>query len=181
MYHIKEDKRSKKSSTLICEGLASMLNKKSYPDITISDICQECHLARTTFYRLFDTIDDVLLYQFDTLFEESLNEYFTSSYSNQSYAKTILEIALNNHSLIQALIFSNRTDLFDFSTRKKEDSIIENMNLQINKKERMYCTSMLNSMIFAVIKTWMQNGCMETSDELYQIIKKNLKIINEFS
>lgn len=181
MYHIKEDKRSKKSSQLICEGLASMLNKKSYPDITISDICQECHLARTTFYRLFDTIDDVLLYQFDALFEESIKKYLTSSHSNQSYAKTILEIALNNHSLIQALLLSNRTDLFDFSTRKKEDSIIENMNLQINKKERIYCTSMLNSMIFAVIKTWMQNGCKETSDELYQIIKKNLKIINEFS
>ena len=182
MYHIKKDKRSKKSAQIICESLASLMYQKTYYDISISDICHKCGIARTTFYRLFDTIDDVLLYQFDTLFEESLREYTSQDLSlkNQSYAKIILSIVLNNRPLIQAITSSGRSDLFDFSTRKKENIIVQNMNLNINKKERMYCTPMLNAMIFAVIKTWISNGCQETADELYLIIKKNVKRIEEY-
>ena len=65
MYHIKTDKRSQRSVKLFCEGLAEVLKKKDYQEISISDLCLETGMARTTFYRLFDIIDDVLLYQFD--------------------------------------------------------------------------------------------------------------------
>ena len=183
MYHIKKDKRSQKSAATFCESLASLLGKKEYSEISISEICQNCGIARTTFYRLFDSIDDILVYQFDSLFEDSLAEYSSLSHSpnNQSYARIILNIALSNKALIQALVCSGRTDLFDFSTREKEYVITQNMNLTITKKERMYCTPMLNAMILAVIKTWITNGCKETADELYQIIKGNLKLIDEYS
>lgn len=76
---------------------------------------------------------------------------------------------------------SGRNGLFDFATREKEYAITQNMNLNINEKEHMYCTPMLNAMIFAVIKTWIANGCRETTDELYQLIKKNLRLIDEYS
>ena len=183
MYHIKKDKRSQKSAIIFCECLADLLAKKDYSDISISDLCHKCGIARTTFYRLFDTIDDILIYQFDSLFEDSLSEYssISQSKSSQSYARIILNIALSNKALIQALICSGRTDLFDFSTREKEPMITQNMNLTITKKERMYCTPMLNAMILAVIKTWVMNGCKESTDELYQIIKKNIKLIDEYS
>ena len=183
MYHIKKDKRSEKSAAAFCESLAVLLNRKPYDKISISDICQECGIARTTFYRLFDTIDDILIYQFDGLLEESLASYTFQSQSSKrsSYAKIILKIALSNKSLIQAIVSSGRNDLFDFATREKEYTITQNMNLNINAKERIYCTPMLNAMIFAVIKTWIANGCKETTDELYQLIKKNLKLIDEYS
>ena len=183
MYHIKNDKRSGKSAAAFCKSLAVLLNKKPYDEISISDICQECGIARTTFYRLFDTIDDILIYQFDGLFEESLESYASQPQSSKksSYAEIILKIALSNKPLIQAIVSSGRNDLFDFAAREKEYAITQNMNLNINKKERMYCTPMLNAMIFSVIKTWIANGCMETTDELYQIIKKNLRRIDEYS
>ena len=183
MYHIKPDKRSHKSATAFCESLAHLLDKKPYDEISISDICQECGIARTTFYRLFDTVDDILIYQFDGLFGESLASYTSQSQSakRMSYAEIILKITLSNKSLIQAIVSSGRNDLFDFATREKEYSITQNMNLNINERERMYCTPMLNAMIFAVIKTWIANGCRETTDELYRLIKKNLKLIDEYS
>lgn len=183
MYHIKPDKRSHQSATAFCESLALLLDRKPYDEISISDICQKCGIARTTFYRLFDTIDDILIYQFDVLFEKSLESYASQPQSEKkiSYAEIILKIALSNKPLIQAIVSSGRNDLFDFATREKENAITQNMNLNINEKERMYCTPMLNAMIFVVIKTWIANGCKETTNELYHLIKKNLKLIDEYS
>lgn len=174
MYHIKADKRSAKSAQLICDGLSQVLKKKTYINITISDVCSFHDIARSTFYRLFDTLDDVLLYQFDSLFQNSLNEF---AHSDESYAKIILRIAVSDMALINALISSGRTDLFDFSTRNIEDDLIHHMHLSIDAKDRLYCTPMLNSMICSVIKTWLSNGCRETVSELYELIKKDLQLL----
>ena len=89
MYHIKHDKRVYKSANLICDGLAEMLKVKSYDEISITDVCNINGIARTTFYRLFGTLDDVLLYQFDNLFEQSINKYKKDSDLGKSYAKMI--------------------------------------------------------------------------------------------
>lgn len=174
MYHIKADKRSVKSAQLICDGLSEALKKKSYMNITISDVCSFHSIARSTFYRLFDTLDDVLLYQFDSLFQNSLDEF---ARSDEPYAKIILRIAVSDMTLINALISSGRTDLFDFTTRSREEDLIHHMQLSISAKDRLYCTPMLNSMICSVIKTWLSNGCQETVSELYELIKKDLQLL----
>lgn len=174
MYHIKSDKRSGNSAKLICEGLATMLNEKSYRDITISDVCSHCGIARTTFYRLFDTLDDVLLYQFDALFETSIAQYRSGSSPAGSYAYIILNIALSNRALIAALIASGRTDLFDFSTRLKETQLLQDIGLTLEEPNRRYCTAMLNAMLLSVVKTWVESGGKEPVAELYEILKTNL-------
>lgn len=60
MYHIKEDKRSKQSAETIYQSLRHVLFTKKLEDVTISDIQKECGISRSTFYRCFDTITDVL-------------------------------------------------------------------------------------------------------------------------
>lgn len=176
MYHIKTDKRSQRSAQIICEGLAEVLKKKDYHEITISDLCVQTGIARTTFYRLFDIIDDVLLYQFDFLFKESMQKYKDSK-EPISYAKIILSTAMNNQTITSILINSGRTDLFDFSTRLNEEQLLSNLHLDIDEKKRLYCTPMLNAMIFAVLKTWIHNGCKENADELYEILRSNILFI----
>ena len=90
--------------------------KPQYGEIGITDVCAPRGVARTTFYRLFDTLDDVLIYQFDTLFEESFKQYTASPATEKSYAKILLHIAMSNKPLLTAIIHSGRNDLFDFST-----------------------------------------------------------------
>ena len=176
MYHIKTDKRSQRSAKLFCEGLAEVLKKKDYQEVSISDLCLETGMARTTFYRLFDIIDDVLLYQFDALFKESMQKYKDSK-EPISYAKIILTTAINNQTITSILIHSGRTDLFDFSTRLNEKQLLSDLHLDMEDQKRLYCTSMLNAMIFAAMKTWITNGCKENADELYEILKSNILFI----
>lgn len=175
MYHIAHDQRTRKSAALICEGLAEKLREKPYGEISITDVCAPRGIARTTFYRLFDTLDDVLLYQFDTLFEESLRRYSPGD----SYAKVILQTAMQTPSLIAAIVSSGRNDLFDFSTRAKETAVLAALQLDVSKADRLYCTPMLNHMAYAVLSTWVRGGCRETEAELYQIMKREIGIISK--
>lgn len=179
MYHIKHDKRVYKSANLICDGLAEMLKVKSYYEISITDVCNINGIARTTFYRLFDTLDDVLLYQFDNLFEQSINKYKKDSDLGKYYAKMILKLAISNKTLITAIVKSRRYDIFLFSTRKKESQFIQNIEVEMNKHDLMYCTTILNQIVFVALEIWVENGCKESAEELYSILKRELKIISE--
>ena len=180
MYHIKSDKRSHKSAALLCEGLAAMLREKSYQEITISDVCSHCGIARTTFYRLFDTLDDVLLYQFDRLFEAGITQSQNHNVPTSSYAYSILKIALSDRALIAALIASGRTDLFDFSTRLKEQQLLHNIGLTLEEPNLRYCTAMLNAMLLSIVKVWVENGNEESVEDLYERSKANLATILKY-
>ena len=72
MYHIPNDVRARKSVELILQGLYKALEKKSLNDIKVNDIYLNCYVSRATFYRLFDSIYDVLLYQCDLIINEML-------------------------------------------------------------------------------------------------------------
>lgn len=80
MYHIKQDKRAQTSVELICTGLKQCLREKSFENITISDIQRISGVSRSTFYRNFDRIEDVLALMCDRVFEEA----FSSGYANIS-------------------------------------------------------------------------------------------------
>ena len=66
MYHIKEDKRAQASVELICDGLKRCLKEKSFESVTISDIQRVSGVSRSTFYRNFDRIEDVLALMCDS-------------------------------------------------------------------------------------------------------------------
>ncbi len=55
MYHISNDKRIKQSSELIWNGLLKCLESKPFENITITDLQKTSGVAKTTFYRSFDT------------------------------------------------------------------------------------------------------------------------------
>ena len=173
MYHIANDKRAHRSAALICQGLAETLRKKPYPEISITDVCAPGGIARTTFYRLFDTLDDVLLYQFDALFEESLQQYSAGA----SYARIMLQTAMKDPALTAAIISSGRNDLFEFSTRAREQSLLSALQLDLSETERRYCTPILNQIAYAVLRTWVRNGCQESEEELYEIMKREIRTI----
>lgn len=179
MYHIKQDKRVDQSAALICEGLALALQGKPYAEISITEVCRHSGIARTTFYRLFDTLDDVLLYQFDELFKTCLQAYAAQA-EERSFAKTILDLATHNKALISAMIASGRSDLFSRSGRAQEDSILRSMDLEMSEKDRLYCTAILTQLAYAVLGTWVNTGCRESSAALYEIMRRDVTLLNAY-
>ena len=83
MYHVSKDKRAVKSAQLIWEGLEKCLREKELGKIRVADISEKSYVSRATFYRLFDSIEDVLVYECDLIFKE-----ITSGLENGSFASS---------------------------------------------------------------------------------------------
>lgn len=56
MYHIKNDKRARASTELICAGLLACMKEKPFARITITDVQRASTVSRSTFYRNFDCL-----------------------------------------------------------------------------------------------------------------------------
>ena len=80
MYHISKDKRALQSSELIYNGLLECIKKKPFDQISVSDLQKASGVARSTFYRAFDNISDVLYWKCDTCFYEVIVSYHTKMF-----------------------------------------------------------------------------------------------------
>ena len=54
------NKRVQQSKNLLEEALLTLMKKNNFKDITISNICDLAYVSRNTFYRIFETKEDML-------------------------------------------------------------------------------------------------------------------------
>ena len=57
----------------ISRALAYVLGTKEYGRVTVVDLVNASGVSRSTFYRCFQSIDDVVIYQYSRMIEEVLN------------------------------------------------------------------------------------------------------------
>ena len=62
MYRIKDDKRVRTSARLIYTGLMRCLGSQRLSSLTVTDVLRSSGVGRATFYRIFDSLTDVLAY-----------------------------------------------------------------------------------------------------------------------
>ena len=103
MYHIKNDKRAYMSAELISSGLLELIKTVPFEQITISDIQRVSTVSRSTFYRNFDCIEDVLMLLCDRSFDAAIKRaeetgeeiriaVFRYWFENVSLLETIVKI-----------------------------------------------------------------------------------------
>ena len=85
MYHIANDSRARKSAELIAQSVLALSKNKPADRLSIAAIQRASSVSRSTFYRLFDTPVDVLLWQMDQLFAGFVREL-----PKQGTRKTVL-------------------------------------------------------------------------------------------
>ncbi|MFI3208345.1 MAG: TetR/AcrR family transcriptional regulator [Eubacteriales bacterium] len=61
-------KQSERSKQWLADSLLIILNDKPYHQITITDITEKAGVSRLTFYRNFDSKEDILKFHFDRVF-----------------------------------------------------------------------------------------------------------------
>ncbi len=67
-----QDPRIRRTRNLLQRSLSTLLESKSFPDISITDICREADIARVTFYQHYDSKEALLV--------AGVAEFFASMY-----------------------------------------------------------------------------------------------------
>ena len=161
MYHIKQDKRAQASVELICEGLKQCLKEKSFENISISDIQRVSGVSRSTFYRNFDRIEDVLALMCDSVFQEAFGAVFRTWFRHADMIETVVSIG--------------RGDMLYESLRRCSDHLRPGIPGLRDAALFDYLVSIISSSMMGIMITWVERGCRESEEELKNMILQSFK------
>lgn len=170
MYHISGDKRSRESSQWIYEALEQLLTELPYEKIRITDICKKAKVGRVTFYRHYDTIDDILRKKCDDKFRELL--VYLKEYANaqgmefQTFFVPFLRFWYVNPSVIRMIFLANK----DFIITESMERVVAPVEkLHRNHPENRYnpyLSSIKYAVSITVLKEWFKNDMNLAPDDL---------------
>ena len=178
MYHIKNDKRSIQTSKFIYNALSSLLEEKKYEDIKITEIIERSQVSRATFYRNYDSLDDILRYELDQKFIK-LSEYLYANYKSNkntnkihplSLLKPFLRFWYLDSLILEQLLVTNKKEIIIDNILRTTKNLLEKLNIEY--KENIFYDYMLNirsNIIFSVLETWVLNDKNLSPDELYKL------------
>jgi AcrR family transcriptional regulator len=185
MYHIKDDQRSIRSSEMLCEGLAKLIREKDFASITVTDLVEAAKVGRTTFYRNFDEIEDVLRLRCDQVFEGLVS--YLQNYRKQptheasrELIKPILRYFYLHSEIIELLIIANRRNIFQDSFRKLLDPFKSMYGTFYNVSDDYvdYIVAVQTGFITNVLTHWIKTGKKQAPDELADNLRAMIRSEN---
>lgn len=171
MYHVKNDKRCIRSAESIMNALEQLMAKKAFLDITITDIQKTAGIGRSTFYRLFDTIDDVVTYMVDREFEEIVRGYSTMSI--RDFTIDCLSGVIERGGILIGILSSGKSELVTRSLRENLHRSAEEA-VEPDEAGLQYRFAVFASACISVIRVWDENGRKESIEELADYMQKYL-------
>lgn len=177
MYHIKEDKRTKKSAELLCSALNTCLQTKNFSDITIVDLQNESSVARATFYRLFDNTVDVLEYQCDQLFKTFLEgeaPQTAVSHSTKERCLRFFDFLLKNKEALINTIKSGHIEIIYNCNRRYAEAMVCYFfgSQPISENDLELITLLTSSMMTGIGMYQMKDTEEKTSEDVYETFQK---------
>ncbi len=180
MYHISDDKRAKQSAELIWGGLVDCMNRKIFTEITVTDLQKASGVARTTIYRAFDNISDVLYWKCDTCFREALDGSTPEMFLNEvDFAKHYFNYWMEHSEILEWLIKINRQDIIYACHMKNADELQRKYGTPggVEFEHGDYFMAIRTGFTISILTVWVKNGRKETPEEIAEIIKEQIMII----
>ena len=180
MYHIPDDKRARKSAELIWQGMEQCLQTKPLAKLRVTDIYQASFISRATFYRLFDSVQDVLAYRCDQIYCELAQALDAAGFrSKQEFFLCLIQKWLEQEVLIKTLVENNMTSVI-YETHRKNSGLMKRIFLHgvtISEQEADYLVAILSNLIPAAVTIWYLHGKTETPEEIYRAVSQSLTVI----
>ena len=166
------NKRKKASIERIEKVFIELLQTKELNEISVSDICKRAGLNRTTFYAnytdiygLADAIRGKLENEVSGLYKEEVTQGFNSN----DYLKLFRHIKDNQ-------IFYNTYFKLGYDNNYKiirYDTALARVHFQNRFIE--YHMEFFKAGITHIIKLWLKNGCKESPENMFEIIKSEYR------
>lgn len=180
MYHISDDIRTQKSAAKIVSGLITCAKNKPLAAITVSTLLREAKVSRSTFYRLFDNVIDVLEYECDRISTQILEKKGNpNSFHVREYLVYLIGSLMEHASLIEILIISQRMDIFCMPFRKNLASINKHLDCAnpVETKIADYLNNIISVVLPVLITTWIQHGKTDSADQVFCSAKESFHIL----
>lgn len=168
MYFKQKNKTAIRSQYMIAEALFSLMKRKPFHQISVTEICEEAAIGRKTFYRNFELREDVIEFQLDLMCEEYKKELSQLSFDQYLYHHFVY---IQNN--VEYFIILYKNGLSFLANQKFSSLLPYTMPTWSNDPiEQEYLSSYIIAGIEAIQRIWISRGCIESIDEVVKIAIK---------
>ena len=165
--------QKEQSRRWIAEALLQILEEKPYNEITISEVAARADLSRRTFYRHFETLDDVIDYQLETLCNEFLDfceGYYHRKGDVSSMTELFFRFWTEHRSFLRVLNSSNRAAVpqKDFFEKIYSHRLLELDTENTRRMEYMY--QFVMGGLWNILLLWAADKKPPTPAEMAEIV-----------
>ena len=162
------NKRKKASIEKIEKAFLDLLQSKTLNQITVSEVCKQAGLNRSTFYANYLDIYDLADSLRDKV-EEGVKELYRQEvlekYNSNDYLKLFKHIK-DNQTLYKTyfqLGYDDNYQIFTYDTYLAQD--------HFQNRFIKYHMEFFRSGITKIIKMWLENDCQESPEEMFEILQ----------
>ncbi|WP_294086969.1 TetR/AcrR family transcriptional regulator [uncultured Actinobacillus sp.] len=159
----------------ITEALLRLMQKKSFQQISISEITRIAGVGRVSFYRNYQSKEDIL-YQY---LLNQFNQHF-QKISSEGKIQTTRDIFVNIFAFLKSCYW-----MLSILYEKDSSSLLLNFIKNCcganpeQDNNLAYKNALIMGVVFGAVDEWIRRGCMQTPDEMADKVEENLKRILE--
>ena len=169
-------------------ALISLLKKKSFDYITVSEICETAGVNRSTFYLHYETVGDLLDETARYLLNDFLSYFSTDTKSValnlkncelndlificDKYLTPYLTYIKDHKEVFSTALANNKTLGFEDVYKRMFDNIFNPIldRFQYPQSDRQYVMMYYLNGINAIVSEWLKNDCDKSIKEISEII-----------
>ena len=171
------DKRILNTKKKLTNTLLLLINEKKIKDITVLELCQKAKINRTTFYKYYKDVDD-LIFKIEESLLTDLEKYINDIKRNYliTYTSKIIETIANHKEIYTRILSENgdHTFLRRILRLVYDQSIIEWEKL-LKKATRSDLEKIYNFIVdgtIGIVEAWIKSNCQEEPNNVAIFINK---------
>lgn len=174
MYHVSRDKRSARSAELIYQGVLACLAHKAFDQITVTDLQRATGVARSTFYRCFDNLSDVLCWRCEQCFSEALRDAPPGTRPDeQALIGHYFSYWMTHFDILDLLTRIDRRDILYAAHLKRAEELARDFGSLpgMDGNAARYFLAICTGVTIGVLQAWLDGGKKESAEELLRIVR----------
>lgn len=166
-----ENKTAQQSQQRIAEAMLSLLREQPFSELSVSVLCKRASVSRQTFYSLFGTREQVLVYALQTgcRYEPEPERTSCRSACFRNFCRGYSRYIVDNRETLELLV---RNDLMHTLYEMQYESFLGCRHFMqgMGGDERQYLMDFIASGMSSIAKTYVRTGCKANADTLERIM-----------
>lgn len=170
--NIKQNQKFKSTHQAIVDAVLELLSQKDIKQITVAEICRAAHINRSSFYLHFDNVYDVVEKTAEEIASEISREMPPPSAKPDMRGITVLFEHVRRHSEFYSVCLKQGLPL-DIQRRFFGHELPPAAGAERDVPvEIQYHHAIFTAGLDALLLRWLERGCAETTQQLYDILAR---------
>lgn len=177
-----QENRKLQSKKLLVNALYQLMEKKPYQEITVTELCKKADVARRTFYRHFQTPNQILEYSVSETAQDFFARRDVLFLSNKNFQHlTILFFSFWKEHLDMLVLFRKKGlyyYLCDVFSKYLRETILHRLPQEFSE-ERKKAFLFISGGLWQLMDDWLEHGALKSPEEMGVYVDSIFRMITE--